>query len=336
MSIGETLAEARRQAGLSVDQLSRQTRIRGTIIRGIEQDDYSACGGDFYTRGHIRAMARAIGADPAPLIREYDETARELNGLEANADGTGNVRFSVSPGGPGPAASAPNVFEPIRRPPAQPDTPSPPTVFAPTHEPDAAYPAPSVFDAVDQVFPEPAYEPPAAYEAPDTYEPPAAYEAPAAYKPPPISYEAPADYEPLDDYEDSSGYAEPAGDEPAGYETPGYETPGYEAPAYEPPPPMALEPPRRPARPPAREPGVPWISSLFDAAEEDPAESTQPNASRTAITFGGTRPPRRENRVAIIAVAVLAVVGLLAYLLTNVFSSSPAAKPSASATQTAR
>ena len=73
MSIGDALAEARRQAGLTVTQVADRTRIRETIIRGIEQDDFSACGGDFYTRGHIRSIASVVGVDPVPLIREYDE-----------------------------------------------------------------------------------------------------------------------------------------------------------------------------------------------------------------------------------------------------------------------
>ena len=72
MSIGESLADARRRAGLSVSQVSQQTRIRESIIRDIEQGDFSACGGDFYARGHIRSIAAAVGADPAPLISEYD------------------------------------------------------------------------------------------------------------------------------------------------------------------------------------------------------------------------------------------------------------------------
>ena len=74
MSIGDTLAEARRQSGLTTTQVSQRTCIRETIIRGIERGDYSACGGDFYARGHIRSIARAVGADPEPLIREYDAT----------------------------------------------------------------------------------------------------------------------------------------------------------------------------------------------------------------------------------------------------------------------
>jgi cytoskeletal protein RodZ len=72
VSIGETLAEARRQAGLTIGQVSQQTRIRESIIRDIEHDDFSSSGGDFYARGHIRNIAAVVGADPAPLISAYD------------------------------------------------------------------------------------------------------------------------------------------------------------------------------------------------------------------------------------------------------------------------
>jgi len=72
VSIGEDLAAARRRAGLTLTQVSKRTCIRETLICAIERDDYRACGGDFYTRGHIRAIAHAVGADPGPLIAEYD------------------------------------------------------------------------------------------------------------------------------------------------------------------------------------------------------------------------------------------------------------------------
>jgi Helix-turn-helix domain len=73
VTIGGALAEARNEAGLTITEVSKRTRIRETIIRDIEGDDYAACGGDFYARGHIRAIARVVGADPVPLIKEYDE-----------------------------------------------------------------------------------------------------------------------------------------------------------------------------------------------------------------------------------------------------------------------
>jgi cytoskeletal protein RodZ len=72
VSAGGTLAEARRQAGLTIPQVSQKTRIRESIIRAIEQGDFSACGGDFYARGHIRSIASAVGLDPAPVIGEYE------------------------------------------------------------------------------------------------------------------------------------------------------------------------------------------------------------------------------------------------------------------------
>jgi Helix-turn-helix domain len=72
VGIGGALAAARSEAGLTITEVSQRTRIRETIIRDIERDDYTACGGDYYARGHIRAIARAVGTDPAPLIEEYD------------------------------------------------------------------------------------------------------------------------------------------------------------------------------------------------------------------------------------------------------------------------
>jgi cytoskeletal protein RodZ len=72
LSVGDTLASARRQAGLTITQVSQRTCIRETIVRGIERGDYSACGGDFYARGHVRSIARAVGLDPDEMVREYD------------------------------------------------------------------------------------------------------------------------------------------------------------------------------------------------------------------------------------------------------------------------
>lgn len=74
MGIGETLARAREDAGLSVTQVSQRTRVREGIILGIERDDFQPCGGNFYARGHIRSIARVVGIDPEPIIRAYDDT----------------------------------------------------------------------------------------------------------------------------------------------------------------------------------------------------------------------------------------------------------------------
>ncbi len=77
MSIGQTLAEAREQAGLTVEEIASRTRIRRTLVLGIEADDFSACGGDFYARGHVRNYAKAVGIDPEPLLDEFDASRPE-------------------------------------------------------------------------------------------------------------------------------------------------------------------------------------------------------------------------------------------------------------------
>jgi len=59
---------------MTVTQVGQRTCIRETIIRSIERDDFSGCGGDFYARGHIRSIAQAVSVDSEPLIAEYDAT----------------------------------------------------------------------------------------------------------------------------------------------------------------------------------------------------------------------------------------------------------------------
>jgi hypothetical protein len=107
VSVGETLAEARSRAGLSVDELSERTKIRGTVIRCIEQDDYDACGGDVFVRGYVRALASAVGIDARPLIREYD---REYDKARTDTSGdtfahVARVAHPVPPSGPAVTAA---------------------------------------------------------------------------------------------------------------------------------------------------------------------------------------------------------------------------------------
>jgi cytoskeletal protein RodZ len=93
VSIGEVLADARCRSGLSINEVSRQTRIREAVIWGIELDNYALCGGDFYARGHIRAIAQVVGIDSVPLIEEFDARRREQEARrQAEVD---NLRTSM-------------------------------------------------------------------------------------------------------------------------------------------------------------------------------------------------------------------------------------------------
>ncbi len=101
--IGPQFAGARDRLGLTVDALAERTRIRPHVIEAIEVDDFSACGGDFYARGHLRTLARVLGVEVAPLLETYDAQYADApidprRVFEAELAGGGSIR--ATRGGP--------------------------------------------------------------------------------------------------------------------------------------------------------------------------------------------------------------------------------------------
>lgn len=162
--LGAALAAAREQRGLSVEDVAAATRIRATVVRAIEADEFAVCGGAVYARGHLRSIAQVVGADSKPLVEEFDRrfdqpvpalTTSHLQSFDPPRDAGRSGRQSPTwasvavgvlavaalflgvswlvgrdgPGGPAGAAPAPTaaVATTISRPPAGPTTP-PPTV----------------------------------------------------------------------------------------------------------------------------------------------------------------------------------------------------------------
>lgn len=71
--LGRALQAAREARGLTVADVARAINLRETVVRAIERDDFSFCGGDVYARGHLRAYARQVGLDDQPLLDAYAE-----------------------------------------------------------------------------------------------------------------------------------------------------------------------------------------------------------------------------------------------------------------------
>jgi cytoskeleton protein RodZ len=71
--LGAAMRGVREQQGRSLADVSRSINLRETVVAAMERDDFTLCGGDVYARGHIRAYARLLGIDPAPLLRSYEE-----------------------------------------------------------------------------------------------------------------------------------------------------------------------------------------------------------------------------------------------------------------------
>ena len=72
MSLGSVIRQARIDAGLSIDDLSERTSIRGGLLKEIENDDFTKCGGETYARGHLRNIAPQIKMDATVLLELYE------------------------------------------------------------------------------------------------------------------------------------------------------------------------------------------------------------------------------------------------------------------------
>ena len=73
MSLGSKITQARKSAGLSIEDLSAATNIRGALLKEIELDYFVNCGGETYARGHVRNIATKLGADPLIFITAFEE-----------------------------------------------------------------------------------------------------------------------------------------------------------------------------------------------------------------------------------------------------------------------
>lgn len=73
MSLGSMISKARKDAGLSIEDLSAATNIRTTLLRDIEDNNFSQCGGQTYARGHLRNIAIKLNIDPQIFLTVFED-----------------------------------------------------------------------------------------------------------------------------------------------------------------------------------------------------------------------------------------------------------------------
>ena len=73
MSLGSMISKARKDAGLSIEDLSAATNIRTTLLRDIEDNNFSQCGGETYARGHLRNIAIKLNIDPQIFLTVFED-----------------------------------------------------------------------------------------------------------------------------------------------------------------------------------------------------------------------------------------------------------------------
>ncbi len=72
-SLGEYLQAERLARGISLEQISADTKITMSMLRAIEEGDIGELPAPVFTKGFLRAYAERIGLDPDAVIVEYQD-----------------------------------------------------------------------------------------------------------------------------------------------------------------------------------------------------------------------------------------------------------------------
>ena len=71
-SVGDYLRELRQRRGLSLEEMSRATRVASRYLECLESDRFSALPAPVFTRGFIRAYCQAVGEPPDEALVRYE------------------------------------------------------------------------------------------------------------------------------------------------------------------------------------------------------------------------------------------------------------------------
>ena len=73
-SVGAYLRGLREQQGMSIDELSRATRVLHHYLEALEADNLSGLPAPVFTKGFIRAYCQAVGVPPDQALQLYDQS----------------------------------------------------------------------------------------------------------------------------------------------------------------------------------------------------------------------------------------------------------------------
>lgn len=76
-NFGARLRQRRLEQGISLNAIAQQTKIKLSLLEGLERDDVSRWPSGIFRRAYIRTYAQAIGLDPDVVLREFLEVHAE-------------------------------------------------------------------------------------------------------------------------------------------------------------------------------------------------------------------------------------------------------------------
>lgn len=78
-SLGGVIRASRENAGYTISDLEKVTRIPSRILKDIEKDEFASAGGTTYARGHIRTIAKILKADSEKWLERFEGQTGEID-----------------------------------------------------------------------------------------------------------------------------------------------------------------------------------------------------------------------------------------------------------------
>jgi len=100
--IGPVLADARKERGLTLDDVEQATKIRKRYLAGLENENYSVLPDAVYTQGFLKTYANYLGLDGEELSRQLKNRRKPRRERSINYGPPKQSDFSqplISPGG---------------------------------------------------------------------------------------------------------------------------------------------------------------------------------------------------------------------------------------------
>jgi transcriptional regulator with XRE-family HTH domain len=83
LGIGDRLRATRRQQQLTLAQAAAEIRVREPYLAALEEEKFSALGGDVYVRAFLRGYSEYLGLDPDQMVDAYRRQHENGNGHAA-------------------------------------------------------------------------------------------------------------------------------------------------------------------------------------------------------------------------------------------------------------
>jgi len=82
LSFGRYLQAIRLEKAISLEMVSKETRIRKDVLALIEEDNHNKLPDEVFVKGFIRAYAKAVGADGDEAIRRYNSRLQVIQKIQ--------------------------------------------------------------------------------------------------------------------------------------------------------------------------------------------------------------------------------------------------------------